>query len=130
MEQLQLAVMLWSSIGIAACMAVLCLLGWNKKRNPDFLTSRASPRDMLKARKIIIGFLGSFIIYALLFMFVIAHLAYAKIPMALIFLGTVFIGSVIIMTLSALKKSNKTTVKITAGLKTDGYFFYSLNTPP
>jgi len=37
-------------------------------------------------------------------MFVIAHLAYAKIPMALIFLGTVFIGSVIIMTLSALKK--------------------------
>ena len=94
MEQLQLAVMLWSSIGIAACIAVLCLLGWNKKRNPDFLTSRASPRDMLKARKIIIGFLGSFIIY----------LAYAKIPMALIFLGTVFIGSVIIMTLSALKK--------------------------
>ena len=64
MEQLQLAVMLWSSIGIAACIAVLCLLGWNKKRNPDFLTSRASPRDMLKARKIIIGFLGSFIIYA------------------------------------------------------------------
>ena len=59
---------------------------------------------MLKARKIIIGFLGSFIIYAWLFMFVIAHLAYAKIPMALIFLGTVFIGSVIIMTLSALKK--------------------------
>ena len=40
MEQLQLAVMLWSSIGIAACMAVLCLLGWNKKRNPNFLTSR------------------------------------------------------------------------------------------
>lgn len=104
MEQLQLAVMLWSSIGIAACIAVLCLLGWNKKHNPDFLTSRASPRDMLKARKIIIGFLGSFIIYAWLFMFVIAHLAYAKIPMALIFLGTVFIGSVIIMTLSALKK--------------------------
>lgn len=85
MEQLQLAVTLWGCIGIAACIAVLCLLGWNKKRNPDFLTSRASPRDMLKARKIIIGFLGSFIIYALLFMFAIAHLAYAKIPMALIF---------------------------------------------
>lgn len=36
MEQLQLAVMLWSSIGIAACIAVLCLLGWNKNAIPIF----------------------------------------------------------------------------------------------
>lgn len=33
MEQLQLAVMLWSSIGIAACMAVLCLLAGTKTQS-------------------------------------------------------------------------------------------------
>ena len=104
MEELKLALLIWCGIGIIACIVVLRLLGWCKKRNPDFLTNKASPQDALKAKKIMLGFLGSFIVYCILFMFMVAYMAYDTIPKALCLLGAVLIAGVIMIVLPLLRK--------------------------
>ena len=104
MEELKLALLIWCGIGIIACIVVLHLLGWCKKRNPDFLTNKASPQDALKAKKIILGFIGGFILYAVAFMFVVAYMANNTIPIAVCLLGVVLMAGVIMMVLPVLRK--------------------------
>lgn len=111
MEELKLALLIWCGIGIIACIVVLCLLGWHKKRNPDFLTNKASPQEALKARKIIFGFLGSFMVYCILFMLMIAYMAYDTIPLALCLLGVVLIAGVVVMVLPVLKNQRNNVPK-------------------
>lgn len=104
MEELKLALLIWCGIGIIACIVVLCLWEWYKKHNPDFLTDKASPQEDLKARKIIFGFLGGFIVYCILFMLMVAYMAYDTIPKALCLLGAVLIAGVIMIVLPVLRK--------------------------
>ena len=104
MEDLKLALTLWAGIGIAACLIVLCFLLWYKKHRPNFLTPKASLEEKIKLQKIVIGFLGSFIIYSILFMLVVAQMVYKSVPYGLGFVGIVYIVCVILLILPIRRK--------------------------
>lgn len=107
MEKLQFWLILWGTIGIIVCTGVLYYLNWLKKHNPNFLTDKATPQDALKAQKIIIGFLSSFIIYIMLFMFVLVYISYDELPYSMYIPGAVFIIGALVMMVSAFKKNSQ-----------------------
>lgn len=104
MEKLQLALSIWSGIGILACIVMICFVIWRKDSNPDFLTDKASLQEALKAKKIILGFLSGFVLYTIVFMCVVAYMAYDSIPKGLCLPGVILLAGGILMMLLVLRK--------------------------
>ena len=84
MEQLQLAVTAFGTIGIMACLiALFWFMNW-KRRHPNAGTPYATPAEKQKIGRFITLFLGGFLIYALLFAGALAYMATQNPPWALL----------------------------------------------
>ena len=80
LEQLKLVLVSWSVVGIIAC--ILALIVWNrmKKKNPDFLTLKATPKEQRKAKTFVMGVLCGVLLYVVLLMFIVATMCYKFTP--------------------------------------------------
>lgn len=80
LEQLKLVLVSWSVVGIIAC--ILALIAWNrmKKKNPDFLTLKATPKEQRKAKTFVMGVLCGVLLYVVLLMAVVATMCYEFTP--------------------------------------------------
>ncbi len=79
-EQLKLVLISWGAIGIITLS--LALIAWNrmKKKNPDFLTLKATPKEQRKAKTFVMGVLCGVLLYAVLLMVIVATMSYDFTP--------------------------------------------------
>ncbi len=73
-EQLNTILLLWSGLGLAACLVFLVHIYHYKRDNPDFLTENASPLELLKTKRIILGYLSAFLCYCVLLLLILSIL--------------------------------------------------------
>ena len=80
LEQLKLVLVSWSVVGIIAC--ILALIVWNrmKKKNPNFATLKATPKEQRKAKTFVMGVLCGVLLYVVLLMFIVATMCYDFTP--------------------------------------------------
>ena len=86
MEDLRLALMVWSTVGILICLWALAQYQHYKRKNPAFGTRRASPEEAEKERKFIVRFLGGFMLYIILSACALAYVTSRTIPWVLLIL--------------------------------------------
>ena len=79
-EQLKLVLISWGAIGIITLS--LALIAWSrmKKKNPNFATLKATPKEQRKAKTFAMGVLCGVLLYAVLLMVIVATMSYDFTP--------------------------------------------------
>lgn len=82
-EQLKLVLISWGAIGIITLS--LALIAWNrmKKKNPNFATLKATPKEQRQAKIFAMAVSCGTLLYALLLMVIVAAMSYDFTPWVL-----------------------------------------------
>ena len=79
-KDLQIAVAVFGSIGIMACLIMLAAIYKWKKNRPGLFTDKASPADAARTHKVVVSFLIGFLYYAVIFMAILTFMLRQTFP--------------------------------------------------
>ncbi len=91
MDELKLAVQLWGTGGIVACIIMLFMITHWRNTAPNLFTEKATPKENRKARMLTSGFLIGMLIYANIGLIIFASICQDTTPWTMYGICSVFI---------------------------------------